>query len=240
MEGGCQPPFKAHSGAIAVNPRGLGTESPSKTTKQYDGCWMITATRWIINIVVAGSIAFGQQKSVPPVLTVCEVLGDVARYADRAVIVLGRIESSVGLIDHYEFLSEDQCEQPLITHGHLWSNKIQIWAGWDPGMPKPPRAKPQLEPPTLAAKLLIVRRTTKLGFHDEPYFKKDGNSVVYAGTTPKPNEWSAVYGRIMKNPDLNEHCDVEDCRGHNVPLMIIAEPYNVHRLAEDGRLLPER
>jgi len=154
--------------------------------------------------------------------------------------VVGRMESSVGLIDHYEFLSEDQCGQPLITHGHLWSNKIQIWPGWDPGMPKPPRAKLQLEPPALAAKLLIVRGTRKLGFHDEPFFKKDGNSLVYAGTTPKPNEWAAVYGRIMKNPDLNKDCDVEDCGGHSVPLMVIAEPYNVHKLAEDGRVLPER
>lgn len=198
--------------------------------------------QWIISIVVAGGIAFGQQKSPPrsEVLTVCEVLADVAGYADRPLIVVGRMEMTVGIIDHYEFLSEDQCDAPAVTHGHVWSTKIQIWAGRAQGMPKPPRTKPRLEASDLAAKLLIVRQTTALGFHDEPYFKKNGNSIEYAGTTSKPNVWAVVYGRIMKNPDLNEDCDTQDCRGHNVPLMIIAEPYNVHGLAPDGRLLPVR
>ena len=51
------------------------------------------------------------------VLTVCEVLGNVADYADTGVAVVGRMERSVGLIDQAEFLSQDRCERPVITHG---------------------------------------------------------------------------------------------------------------------------
>ena len=173
------------------------------------------------------------------VLNVCEVLADINRYANSAVVVVGRMERSVSLIDQYQFLSEDQCEHPVITHGHVWSNKIQVWTRSEKGMPKPPRAKLQLEQAALAAKLFAVRQTTKLGTHEEPYFKKDGNSIVYAGQTVRPNEWAVVYGRIVRMPELNEDCGVEGCGGDNVPLMLIAEPYNVHKIAGDGRLLAE-
>jgi len=149
------------------------------------------------------------------------------------------MERSVSFIDRYQFLSEDKCEHPVITHGHVWSNKIQVWTGSEKGMPKPPRAKLQLEPSTVAAKLRAVRQTTKLGTHEEPYFKKDGNSIVYAGQRLKPNEWAVVYGRISRNPRLSEDCGAEGCGGDNMPLMLIAEPYNVHRIAKDGRLLAE-
>jgi len=204
-------------------------------------CWMKSATRWVIAIIVVGSMASGQQQTHAQVkvLTVCEVLAEVNRYADSAVIVVGRMERSVSLIDRYQFLSEDKCEHPVITHGHVWSNKIQVWTGSEKGMPKPPRAKLQLEPSTVAAKLRAVRQTTKLGTHEEPYFKKDGNSIVYAGQKLRPNEWAAVYGRIARMPRLSEDCGAEGCGGDNVPLMLIAEPYNVHRIAEDGRLLAE-
>ena len=97
-------------------------------------------------------------------LTVCEVLGDVNRYADTAVAVVGRMERSVSLIDHYEFLSQDRCEHPAITRGHTWSNKIQIWADWEEGMPRPPSDGAKLQAAVLAAKLSFVRRTTRLGF----------------------------------------------------------------------------
>jgi hypothetical protein len=204
-------------------------------------CWMKSATRWVIAIIVVGSMASGRQQTHAQVkvLTVCGVLAEVNRYADSAVIVVGRMERSVSLTDRYQFLSEDQCEHPVITHGHVWSNKIQVWAGSEKGMPKPPRAKLQLEPSTVAAKLRAVRQTTKLGTHEEPYFKKDGNSIVYAGQKLRPNEWAVVYGRIARMPRLSEDCGAEGCGGDNVPLMLVAEPYNVHRIAEDGRLLAE-
>jgi hypothetical protein len=200
---------------------------------------MKSATRLIIAILVLGSVASGQSHAQVKVFTVCEVLADVNRYADSAVIVVGRMERSVSLTDQYQFLSEDQCEHPVITHGHVWSNKIQVWARPEKGMPKPPRAKLQLEQSAVAAKLLAVRQTTKLGTHEEPYFKKDGNSIVYAGQKLRPNEWAVVYGRIARVSKLNEDCGVEGCGGDNVPLILISEPYNVHRIAEDGRLLAE-
>ena len=103
-------------------------------------------------------------------------------------------------------------------------------------MPKPPSDRPKLERSVVAAKLLIVRNTTKLGFHQEPHFKTEGHSIVYAAV---PNEWVAVYGRVVSVPDLNEDCGVGGCGGDNVPLVIITEPYNVHRLSEDGASLPE-
>jgi hypothetical protein len=173
------------------------------------------------------------------VLTVCEVLADVKRYANSAVIVVGRMERSVDLTDHYEFLSEDQCEHPVITHQHVWSNKIQVWTSSDKGMPKPLHAKLQLEQSTLAAKLLAVQRTTKLGTHEEPYFKKNGNSFEYAGQRAIPNEWAVAYGRIVRRRNLNEDCGSEGCGGDNVPLILTAEPYNVHKIAADGRQLAE-
>ena len=84
------------------------------------------------------------------VLTVCEVLGDISRYADTAVAVFGR--------------------------GHTRSNKIEIRAEWEEGMPKPPSDGPKLQTPVLA-KLSVVRGTTKLGSHQEPRFKADGHRI---------------------------------------------------------------
>jgi hypothetical protein len=192
----------------------------------------------MIAVMMSTDIAVGQQKSDGQVrvLTVCEVLGDVKRYADTAVAVVGRMERSVSLADHYEFLSEDRCDHPVITHGHVWSDKIGILADWEEGMPKPPIDRPKLERSVLAAKLMVVRTTTKLGVHQEPQLKVDGRSIMYAVV---PNEWATVYWRIVTVPRLNKDCGARGCGGDNVPLVIIAEPYNVHRLKEDGRPFPE-
>ncbi len=172
-------------------------------------------------------------------LTVCEILGDLAHYANAAVAVVGRMERGVSLTDHYEFISQDRCKHPVVTHGHVWADKIQIWAAWEAGMPKPPSERPKLERSVIAAKLSSVRRTTKSGFHPELQFKADGRSIAYSGTTAVPDEWAVVYGRIVTAPNLNEDCGAGGCGGDDVPLVIITEPYNVHRLAEDGRPLPE-
>ena len=103
-------------------------------------------------------IAFGQQNSNRhlQVLTVCEVLSDVSRYANTAVAIVGRMERSVSLIDHYEFLSQDRCEHPLVTHGHIWPDNIQIWVNWEEGMPKPPSDSPRLRGRVVVAKLSVV------------------------------------------------------------------------------------
>jgi len=116
---------------------------------------MQTRSYWMIAAMITPGIAFGQQKSNGhvQVLTVCEVLGDVNRYADTAVAVVGRMERSISLI-------------------------------------------------VPAAKLSVVRRTTRLGFHQEPRFKADGQP----STAVTPNEWAAVYGRIVRSPRLDEDC----------------------------------
>lgn len=185
-------------------------------------------------------IAFGKSKSDGQVrvLTVCEVFGDVTRHAGTAVAVAGRLERSASLTDRYEFLSQDRCEHPVVTNGHVWSNKIGIWAAWEEGMPKPPVDRPKLERSVLAAKLFIIRKTTKLDLQDRPQFEADRHRIVYTHTTSRPNEWAVVYGRIAGVPKLNEDCGAGGCGGDNVPLVVIAEPYNVHRLREDGRPLP--
>ena len=151
---------------------------------------MKTACYWVFAAIVTMRISFGQQElhGQVKVLSVCEVLGNVNRYADTAVAVVGRMERSVGLIDHYEFLSQDRCENPVITHGHTWSNKIQIWMLSEEGMPKPPSDRPKLERAALAAKLSVVRKTTKLGSHEEPRLDVRG----HPSTATVPNEGAAV------------------------------------------------
>lgn len=197
---------------------------------------MKTASYWVFAAVAITRTSFGQQElhGQVKVLSVCEVLGNVNRYADTAVAVVGRMERSVGLIDHYEFLSQDRCENPVITHGHTWSNKIQIWTASEEGMRKPPSDRPKLERAAIAAKLSVVRKTTKLGSHEEPRLDVGG----HPSTATVPNEWAAVYGRIVKVPRLEDYCGPEGCGGRDVPLIIMAEPDQVHTLRGDGRTLP--
>ena len=190
----------------------------------------------MIAVIMLPGITLGQQKSNDQVeiLTVCEVLGDVNRYADTAVAVVGRMERSVGLIDHYEFLSQDRCAHPVVTHGHVWSNKIEVWVDWEEGMPKPPGNTPKLRWAAVSAKLSLVRKTTQLSSHQEPRFNAEGHWSPAAA----PNEWCVVYGRIVRLPELDEDCSTEGCGGDDVPLMLIAEPGEVRPLRGDGKPLP--
>lgn len=196
----------------------------------------------IIVFMLFTGITLGQEKSKDQikVLTVCEVLSGASDHTDAVVAVVGRMQRSVSLIDHYEFISQDGCESPVVTHGHVWSNKIQILTDWGEGMPKPPSDKPMLKRSALAAKLSTLRKTTKLGFHQEPQFKADRGSrtIRYSHTASVPNRWAVVYGRIVPVPDLNEDCGADGCGGFDVPLIVIAESYNVHRLDVDGTPLP--
>ena len=194
--------------------------------------------RSIIVVMMTTGIVVGQQRlsGQVKVLTVCEALGNANLYADAAVAVVGRMERSVSLTDHYEFLSQDRCEHPIVTNGHVWPGKIQIWTTWEEGMPRPPSERPKLERPAIALKVSMVRKTTKLGSHREPQFQADGRSI---GSAKVPNAWAIVYGRIVRVPNLNEDCGAGGCGGDDVPLVIIAEPYNVHGLGRDGTLLPE-
>jgi len=200
-----------------------------------------TVTGWLLAAMVATCSAAGQEsKRQVKVLTVCEVLGGVRRFAGTTVAVVGRMERSVSIEDHYEFLSQDRCKHPVITHGHVWPDKIQIWTTWEEGMPKPPSDRPKLKVPVVARKLSAVHATTDLGTHQEPRFKVEGHSIVYTHTAAVPNQWGIVYGRIVTLANLNEDCGTGGCGGDDVPLGIIAEPYNVRMLSVDGTLLEEK
>ncbi|HTS50674.1 MAG TPA: hypothetical protein VMH05_22165 [Bryobacteraceae bacterium] len=201
----------------------------------------LTVTGWLVAAMVAtGSAAEQESKRQVKVLTVCEVLGGMQRFAGTAVAVVGRMERSVSIEDHYEFLSQDRCERPVVTHGHIWPDKIQIWANREEGMPKPPSDRPKLKVPVVARKLTAVRATTDLGTHQEPRFKVEGHSLIYTQTAAVPNQWAVVYGRIATAPNLNQDCGADGCGGDDAPLAILAEPYNVHMLREDGTLLEQK
>jgi len=101
-------------------------------------------------------------------------------------------------------------------------------------MPRPPSDRPKLQEAVVAAKLSAVRRTTKLGSHEEPRFADGHLSIDVV-----PNEWAVVYGRIVRSPRLDEDCGARGCGGDDVPLVIIAEPYQVHRLSSNGSQLSE-
>jgi hypothetical protein len=72
------------------------------------------------------------------------------------------MERSVSMVDHYEFISQDYCDRPVVTRGHVWSNKIHVWVDWEEGMPKPPSDRPKLQDAVVSAKLSAVSKTTKL------------------------------------------------------------------------------
>jgi len=196
---------------------------------------MRTAGYCIVAVAITTGIAVGQPKpnERPPVATVCDVLGDVDQYADADIAIVGRMERSVSLIDHYEFLSQDHCEHPLITHGHTFQDRIQIVTDWEDGMPKPPSDRPKLEPTRIAAKLSAVRKTTDLGSHQEPRFNADGKPKI----AMVPNEWALVFGRLVRTPRLDEDCGVGGCGGDDVPLIIVAKEQEVRTLPRDVPLL---
>ena len=189
----------------------------------------------ILAVLAASAGAQTGLRGSPKILSVCEVLGAYRRYAGNAVAIVGRLESSVSLTDHYEYLSQDGCRRAIVTHGHKWSNEIQLW-GWDEGMPRPPREHAKFDPTALAAKLALVRRTTMLGVHKEPRLQVQAHHS--SEEVDVPNEWVVAYGRIVLLPRLEDNCGVDGCGGDNVPLLLLVEEYNLHVLGEDGGLQP--
>ena len=59
-------------------------------------------------------------------VTVCDILGDAAKYNGQTVALLGRVDCSPNLTDTSCFFAEDQCSHPLVTHGHKWPTKIWV------------------------------------------------------------------------------------------------------------------
>jgi hypothetical protein len=191
---------------------------------------MRRACQYIVAVAISTGIISGQRKpnDRPALVTVCEVLGNVGRYADANIAIVGRMERSVSVADHSEFLSQDGCEHPFITHGHTFPNRTQILTDWEDGMPKPPGDNPRFERTRIAAKLSEVRKTTELGAHEESQFNAEGK----LDTALVPNEWAFIYGRLVKSDlRLDEDCSVGGCGGDDVPLVIIAKQQEIHTLA---------
>lgn len=194
----------------------------------YDSGWM----RRAICVPIVGMAllwpTLGQSKADGrvTVVTVCEVVDNPKLYADSPVAVVGGLESSGYLIDHYEFLFQGGCEHPVTSEGKVWPNKILIWPYSEEGFPKAPIHRPELRLDIVRAKLSMVRKTTKLGFH---------------GHANAPNEWIVVYGRICSTPNLGKKdCGIAPgCRGFDgAPLAIMAAPYHIYRVRKDGTPAP--
>jgi hypothetical protein len=112
-----------------------------------------------------------------------------------------------------------------------------IWTLPEEGMPNPPTDTPKLAPTALAAKLRVVQTTTTLGTHREPRMSTRGPATE----VDVANEWSVVYGRIVRSPSLDEDCGPNGCGGFDVPLIIVARPDQVQKIRDDGtRLLPDK
>jgi hypothetical protein len=172
------------------------------------------------------------QERVKPV-TVCEVFDDLKKYGNSVVAVVGRMEVMGSLIDHYEYLSQSHCDQPLVTQGYVWPTKILIWQYWEEGMPKPPTDEPQFDRDVLVKKLAAVRKVTALGSHNEYRLDKRG----VPGEVSVPNDWVIVYGRAFVSPHLaKEPCEEVGCNGFtgHAPVVIMVDPKNIRILNEDA------
>jgi hypothetical protein len=173
---------------------------------------------WLITVFAAVLPAmFGQPKPDQPVkpVMVCEVLGDLLKYRGKNLAILGRLDCGDSLIDRNCFLAEDQCERPVITEGYVWPSRVFVGEHWEEGMPKPPSGTPQIDEPTLIEKLSLLRKTTKLGFHEVPMFKTKGRTITFWKFGNVKDEWGVAYGNVFSASKLERDsaCEEMGCRG---------------------------
>jgi hypothetical protein len=121
-------------------------------------------------------LAIGQAPSAPdiPVVTVCEVLNDLARYKDKSIIVVGVVANT----DEGGWLIAD-CEKRLVTDGYAWQDSISLT--YVRGQQDPPPELPEhfkWNNKLVAAKLKEIQRTTKLR------------------PRPENDRWRAIFGRL--------------------------------------------
>lgn len=105
-------------------------------------------------------------------------------------------------------------------------------------MPHPPSERPDLDHSNVAANLSTVRKTTKLGTHKEPAFKAEDHEIRDTGEADVPNQWAVVYGRVVFVPNLTEKRGGPGCGGFDVPVILMATPFNVHGVRGDGSFVP--
>src|SRR5579872_3185422 len=116
-----------------------------------------------------------------PVVPVCEVLSEPAKYANTAVLLVARMESSVS-IDRYDWFSQHGCEHHVTTRGErTWRDRIDRWSGM------PPDDNVEIDDALVRAKLALVKKTTELGSHKEPHAGFENGKFKNWGTFDEPN-----------------------------------------------------
>jgi hypothetical protein len=174
-------------------------------------------------IVMVTGLAAQATNGTVKLVTVCDILGDAAQYDGKTVAVLGRADCSPNLTDTSCFLAEDQCTQPLVTHGYRWPTKIWLQCAYgDEFSPQLSREKLLIDELAIAEKLAVVRRSTKLGVHREMVFSTEDKTPRWANLR---DEWGVAYGLIVFRPKLKpgDNCsDDAGCGGWNeTPVMLV-------------------
>lgn len=174
-------------------------------------------------LMVTGLIAQavnGTEKLV----TVCDIIAAPDEYSGKTVALLGRADCSSSVNDTSCFLAEDQCPHPLVTHGHRWPAKIWIeGVHGDEFSPQLSGEQLVVNESAVSEKLVLIRRSTKLGFHKEMVSGTDDKKPKWANLK---DEWGIAYGMLVFHPKLKprDNCSGRDegCgRWNETPLMLV-------------------
>jgi hypothetical protein len=175
-------------------------------------------------------------KQVKPV-TVCDVLADLRRFGGKAIMVVGRLDRRVSLADSTCYLAEDRCERQVTIEGNMWPNKILVWGEWEKGMPRPPRANPQMDYAAVLQKISAISINTTLGFHREPLLKAQGRTIVFSQMGDVRDNWGVAYGRLVAvSKGKKFGCgDGDSCEGFDgAPAVLIINPESLHTFYGDN------
>jgi len=170
---------------------------------------MKSATRWVIAIIVVGSMGWTATNACSSESAhVCEVLAEVNRYADSAVL-WSADGASVSLLT-VSVLVEDKCEHRDHAMEHVWSNKIRF------GLFGERNAKPRVQSSTrtINCGCEVRCRSTdhEIGHSRRSLLQeRTGTRLCTRGQKLMTYEWAVVYGRIARMPRLSEDCGAEGC-----------------------------
>jgi hypothetical protein len=177
----------------------------------------------IICIFMVTSLAAQAANGTDKLVTVCDILGDAAKYNGKTVALLGRADCSRNLTDTSCFLVEDQCLHPLVTHGHRWPAKIWVQGvSSDEAPPQLSKEKLVIDESAMIEKLALLRRSTMLGFHQQMVFSLEDKTPQWAILK---DEWGVAYGMVVFRPKLKpgDNCSGDEgCGGWNeTPVMLL-------------------
>jgi hypothetical protein len=183
--------------------------------------------------MAAAGLVFGQDQV--KIISVCELLANLNEYGNSAVAVVGRLDVTGVIYDRRNYVSQDQCESPVLTENYLWPNRILISTTPEKGLPSPPTDKPNLDRQLLAEKLASMKGKTILGLRNE-FSGIDKNGQVVS--TVVHNQWVVAYGHTFYSPRLTsgDSCKEIGCQGFagKVPVIIMVDAKTVHTINEDG------